>query len=109
MSFEFQQDIIDRTFTRPDKIKSIECASIAVQILHIYLGSITDKYLLQNEILLLKYKIEDLFGSLEDIDSYDSFGMWMYIETTLDKWEPIAIEYEKYEGLVNLQKLRNLI
>jgi hypothetical protein len=110
MNFDFQQDVIERTFTRPDKIKSVECASVAIQILHVYLDSIADNYMSNGELLLLKFKIQDLFSSLEDnIDTYDSFGMWMYVETILDKWEPIAIEWEKYEGLVNLKKLRQLI
>jgi hypothetical protein len=109
MDIEFQQEIIDRTFNRPTQIKSNECASIAVQILHVYLDSIVNHYLSHQQLLLLKYKIGELFGTLDNIDPFDLFNLWMYVECTLDKWEPVAIEYEKYEGIVNLKKLRELV
>jgi hypothetical protein len=108
-NLEFHQDIIDRTFERSNNISSIQCMSGGHQILHIYLGCMVDVVLSNKELYLLKYKIGDINSDLEDdVSTLDIFMMWKYIDKVLDTWLPIAIEYEMYEGIVNLQNLREM-
>lgn len=83
---------------------------IVVDILQTYLGSITDGYLSERKIILLKSQINDLAGDLSLLLSHaDLFILWREIDRILDRWERAAIHYELYEGVVNFKKLRDMV
>ena len=83
---------------------------IVIDILQTYLDSITDDYLSDRKLVLLKHQISELSGDLSLILSpNDLLSIWMSIDQILDRWEEAAIHYELYEGVVNFKKLRDMV
>lgn len=79
-------------------------------LLMAYLDTIKDYYLSDNKLTLLKHKISECNVQLKMLlDPTNLFLIWRDVDKILDQWEKKAIYYELYEGVVNLQKLRDMI
>jgi hypothetical protein len=83
---------------------------IVTDILQTYLDTITDTYLSREQISLLKHQISELSGDMAMLLSHaDLLHVWLSIEAILERWEQSAIFYELYEGVVNFNKLREMV
>jgi len=79
-------------------------------ILSTYLGSITDGYLSEKKLSLLKHQIHILSNDMDLLLTPNNlFMIWKDIDRILDVWEEAAIAEELYEGVVNLKKLRDIV
>lgn len=83
---------------------------IVIDILQTYLDTITDSYLTEKQLTLYKHRISELGGDLGLLLSpNDLLGVWMSLDSILDRWEDAAIHYEIFEGVVNFKKLRDMV
>lgn len=81
-----------------------------MDILQTYLDSITDGYLSDRKLSLLKWQISELSDNLSSIVTPpDLLAIWMSMDKVIDSWEKRALEEELYEGLINLKKLRDMV
>ncbi len=80
------------------------------EILQYYLDVIREEYMTWRKLKIHAHAIADHSELLlAEITPNLLLGTWMSIDTILDFWIDLALDYEIYEGVINLQKLRQMV
>ena len=107
----FQQVAKNTTFYSPshletDESRHTECKKHVWKILATLLSSMDDKYLSDKELKLLHYEIREHINYMTMyLKHAEVLLTWIYINDVMNIWKELALEFELYEGIINLEKL----
>jgi len=70
----------------------------------------TDRYLSRRELALLHFEIKEHINYMAMyLKHAEVLLTWIYINDVMNIWKELAIEYELFEGIVNLENLDGMI